>query len=62
MKRLSYGERIFLIWSVINLIVLYHGIKGIGILNEDIAFGMAVSWLLFLHSCIIEGFIENIID
>lgn len=62
MTKLSDGERIFIIWSIINLIVLYHGVEGIGILNGDIAFGMAISWLLFLYSFIIAGFINCIIE
>ena len=49
-KRLSKGRKIFQIYSLINLIAIFCASKNIGILNEDMGVGMAISYLIYLFS------------
>lgn len=46
-------EEVFIVYSIINTVVIVCAIKNIGILNREIAFGMFISWMIYIFSCII---------
>lgn len=53
MKNLSKGEKIFLVYSVINVIIIWCATEGIGILNDDTALGLFISWMTYMLSYIV---------
>ena len=58
MKKFSKGEMIFIIYSIINLIIIWCAEKGVGILNGDISFGIIISWMMYMLSYIIYEFMN----
>lgn len=50
MEKLSKGEKIFLIYSVFNTIVCLMAIENVSVLNEDMAYGMFLSYMVYISS------------
>lgn len=57
MKSLAKGEKIFLIYSVTNVVLIWCAMENVGILNDDIALGIFFSWMLYLASCLFYGYV-----
>ena len=53
MKNLSTGEKTFLLYSVINVIIIWCATESIGILNDDTALGIFISWITYMISYIV---------
>lgn len=51
MKNLTQSEKIFLIYSLINAIVILF-------VNEDVAFGVFVSWIIYIFSYMLMEIID----
>ena len=61
MKKLSkYGTMVFITYSVIVVIFIILGGKNIGIFNEDISFGIFLSWAAFVVTCIYSAIFCNL--
>lgn len=62
MKNLTKGEKIFLVYSIINIIIIWCAVENVDILNGEIAVGVFLSWMMYIVAYMIISSLTPILE